>query len=172
VALLSSGDDGGSGSERAGTPTGQQETQAAQEPQQTQQEQAPPASEAPPPADTAPDNEAESGAGPDSASGESPATLNDQGYELLQNGQAEQAVPVLERSVQGFEAQGSGADATTYGYALYNLGTALVESGRPADAIPFFERRLEVSPDDRPQVVRKAIKDAEKAAGKQGDDDG
>ena len=65
--------------------------------------------------------------------------------------------------------QGDAADPTTYGYALYNLGTALVETGRPDEAIPYFERRLEVSPDDRPEVVRKAIKDAEKQAGKQGD---
>jgi serine/threonine-protein kinase len=166
VALVSSGDESGSGSEQASTPTQERErTQTEEEPQQTQAEESPPAT---PPAETAPDNEGEGGAGPDSASGESPAALNDQGYSLLQNGQAEQAVPILQRSVEGFEAQGEGADPTTYGYALYNLGTALVEAGRPADAIPYFERRLEVSPDDRPEVVRKAIKDAEKAAGGKG----
>jgi eukaryotic-like serine/threonine-protein kinase len=172
VALVT-GNDGGSGSEspRAGTQAAEpQQTQAQEEPQ-TQQEQAPPADEAQPPAETAPDTEGEGGAGP-SASGESPSALNDEGYSLLQNGQADQAVPILQRSVQGFEAQGDGADPTTYGYALYNLGTALVEAGRPAEAIPYFERRLQVSPDDRPNVVRKAIKDAEKAAGGQGGGDG
>jgi serine/threonine-protein kinase len=174
VALVGGGDDPESGGGRADTQAAEPQ-QTQEQPRQTQEEQPAPApDESQPPAETAPDNEAEGGAGPDSASGESPAALNDQGYSLLQNGQAEQAVPILQKSVQGFEAQGDGADRTAYGYALYNLGTALVESGKPQEAIPYFERRLQVSPDDRPQVVRKAIRDAEKAAGGggDGDDDG
>ena len=171
AALAGGGDGGGDGEERAGTPTTEQpqQTQEEEQPQEEQQPQeeaaTPPSSEAP--TETAPDNEAEGGAGPDTAGNESPGELNDRGYQLLQNGQAAQAVPLLQQSVKGYESQGDGADPTNYGYALFNLGTALAESGKPAEAIPFYERRLQVNPNDRPGVVKKAIKDAEKAA-KQG----
>ena len=79
----------------------------------------------------------------------------------MQAGKPQDAIAPLEASVKGFEEQGDAADPTTYGYALYNLGQAYLQSGRPADAIPMFERRLQVSPDDRPEVVRQAIADAE-----------
>ena len=175
VALVTSGgDEDGSGDGRAQSPTQQrtteqQRTATEQQPTQPEQEQAPPAGGG---GETAPDNEPETGPGPDSEGAENPAALNDEGYALLQNGQADRALPLLQRSVQGFEAQGDAADRTTYGYALYNLGTALVDVGRPAEAIPYFERRLQVNPDDRPGVVRKAIKDAEKASGQRGNGNG
>ena len=165
VAALTGGDD--SPNDSAGTPTQEQQQETSEQPAQEEEQ---PAQEEPAPAEEpTPDNEPESGAGPDSEAAENPAALNDEGYSLLQNGQAEEAVPLLERSVKGYEAQGDSANPTTYGYALYNLGTALVDAGRPEEAIPYFERRLEVSPDDRPEVVRKAIKDAEKQAGKKSD---
>jgi eukaryotic-like serine/threonine-protein kinase len=141
-------------------------TQAQQdEPQQTQETPAAPA-----PAETQPpDNEPESGAGPVSEGNESPSQLDARGYQLLQQGQAAEAVPLLEQAVKGFESQGASADQTGYGYALYNLGTAYLETGRPAEAIPLFEKRLEVSPNDRPGVVRKSLKRAQKEAEGGGD---
>jgi serine/threonine-protein kinase len=129
---------------------------------------------APAPAETQPapaDNEAEPGPGP-SDTGESPGALNDEGYARLQSGDAAGAIPLLEQSVEGFDQQGGGADPTTFGYALYNLGTAYAQTGRYDEAIAMFERRLQVNPDDRPGVVRKAIRDAKSARGQgQGQDD-
>jgi tetratricopeptide (TPR) repeat protein len=117
-----------------------------------------------PPADTAPDNEGEGGAGP-SASGESPRALNDEGFAKLQAGDAAGAVTPLQQAVAGFEEQGDSADATQYGFALYNLGEALRQSGRPGEAIPYYERRLQVNPSDRPEVVRASLEKARAAAG-------
>jgi tetratricopeptide (TPR) repeat protein len=50
-------------------------------------------------------------------------------------------VPVLERAVASFP---KGTDDLNYAYALYNLGHALRLSGRPREAIPLLERRLEI----------------------------
>jgi hypothetical protein len=161
--ISQSGDEAGDGGERQASTQSQSD-----EPAKTSED--PPATtEEPqtttPPADTAPDNEPEDGAGPVSEGNESPGELNDRGFALLEQGNASGAIPLLEQAVKGFEAQGDGADATTYGYALYNLGRALAESGRPADAIQYYERRLQVNPSDRPEVVQKAIEDAKRKAG-------
>jgi serine/threonine-protein kinase len=53
---------------------------------------------------------------------------------------------------------------TDYAYALYNLGTALMDSGKPADAIPYLQERLQVSSDRRP-LVQSKIDQAKAAAG-------
>jgi tetratricopeptide (TPR) repeat protein len=164
AALLASGGDS-SGEQRADSPARTSEQTRTQQTQQTQPQESPAAPQEQTPPAAAPDNEPETGAGPDSETGESPAALNDAGYALLQDGEAGQAIPLLERAVRGYEAQGNAADPTAYGYALYNLGSAYAAAGRPADAIPLFEKRLQVSPNDRPGVVKKAIRDAQKAAG-------
>jgi serine/threonine-protein kinase len=170
IALAGGGED--PSSEQASEPQSTQERQTQPEeqqnaPQQTQEQPATPA-----PAETQPpDNEPESGAGPVTEGNESPSQLDARGYQLLQQGQAEQAVPLLEQAVKGFEAQGSSADSTGYGYALYNLGTAYLETGRAAEAIPLFEKRLEVSPNDRPGTVRKSLKQAQREAGQGGGED-
>ena len=39
----------------------------------------------------------------------------------------------------------SKVDDDTYAYALYNLGSSLRQAGRPEDAIPVLERRLQIS---------------------------
>lgn len=53
-----------------------------------------------------------------------------------------EALPLLERAVAGLEAT---PDDIYYAYALYNLGATLRRLGRPAEAVPFLQRRLEVS---------------------------
>jgi serine/threonine-protein kinase len=111
-----------------------------------------------------PDNEPESGPGP-AAGNESPEQLNNRGFRLLQAGNAAGAVPVLERSVAGFDAQGDAADATTFGYALFNLGEAYYAVGRYDEAVKMYERRLQVSPDDRPELVRSRLARAKARAG-------
>jgi eukaryotic-like serine/threonine-protein kinase len=169
VALLG----GGGGDER----TAQREpARTAEQPRQEEPAQSTPAAppageeedaEPAPPADEdeAPDNEGEDGAGP-SATGESPAALNDAGYAKLQAGDPEGAIPLLEQSVAGFDQQGGAADPTTFGYALFNLGEAYFAVGRYDEAARMYERRLQVSPNDRPQLVRQRLKRAKKLAGK------
>jgi serine/threonine protein kinase len=76
--------------------------------------------------------------GTDAADG---STLNEQGFELIQAGEYEAAVPVLEEAVASFP---EGSEDLAYAYALFNLGNALRLSGRPEEAIPVLERRLEI----------------------------
>jgi serine/threonine-protein kinase len=73
--------------------------------------------------------------------GLSGAELNDQGFGLIRAGDYEGAVPVLQRAVDSFPA---GTTDLTYAYALFNLGNALRLAGRPEEAIPILERRLEI----------------------------
>jgi len=76
--------------------------------------------------------------GTDPASG---SALNEQGFELIQAGEYEAAVPVLEEAVASFP---EGTEDLAYAYALFNLGNALRLSGLPEEAIPVLERRLEI----------------------------
>jgi serine/threonine-protein kinase len=87
--------------------------------------------------------------------GEDPAaggSLNEQGYALIQEGRAEEAVPVLEEAVRSFPP---GTEDLNYAYALYNLGNALRLSGRPEDAIPVLEQRLAIP--NQTGVVRREL---------------
>ena len=54
------------------------------------------------------------------------AALNDQGFRLLQRGNAAAALPILERAVAALQGSGSLAEA----YALYNLALARFSTGR------------------------------------------
>jgi serine/threonine-protein kinase len=81
----------------------------------------------------------------------------------LKGGNPAGAVPLLQRSVDGFRSAGARSNVN-YHYALFNLGEALVESGRPAEAIPYLEERLQRS-DDRPEVVQAMLDRAQAEAG-------
>jgi serine/threonine protein kinase len=72
---------------------------------------------------------------------EAGAGLNQQGFELIQAGEYDAAVPVLEEAVASFP---EGSEDLDYAYALFNLGNALRLSGRPEEAIPILERRLAI----------------------------
>jgi serine/threonine-protein kinase len=169
IALLAGGS--GSDSDRASTPAKtqpaqQDEPSSGDEPTSGSSDEQPAEEEPTPAAPAAPegdgggqDNESEGGAGP-SASGESPRALNDAGYAKLLAGDAQGAIPLLEQSVQGFDQQGSGADRTQFGYALYNLGQAYHAAGRYDEAAKMYERRLQVNPSDRPGLVRASLKRA------------
>jgi serine/threonine-protein kinase len=166
IALIAGG--GGDG-ENTASNTGTTDEPARTQPEKKNQDTQAAAPAEEPPAESTPpaatqDNEPEDGPGP-STSGESPRALNDKGYALLQGGDAAGAVAPLEAAVKGYEEQGDAADPTNYGYALYNLGMAYLGSGRPAEAIPLFERRLQVNPSDRPEVVRGSIADAQAQLG-------
>jgi serine/threonine-protein kinase len=75
--------------------------------------------------------------------------LNDEGFVLIEAGEPEAAVPVLEAAVSSFP---EGTADLNYAYALYNLGNALRLSGQPEAAIPVLERRLEI-PDQESAVL-------------------
>jgi eukaryotic-like serine/threonine-protein kinase len=114
VALGGGGPEGGGGREAKQANESKRETAKA--------EQAPPPQSSP----------------IDPASG---ATLNEQGFAMVQAGEYEAAVPVLEEAVESFP---EGTDDLDYAYALFNFGNALRLSGRPDEAIPVLERRLEI----------------------------
>jgi len=78
---------------------------------------------------------------PEESKPETGSALNQQGYELIQAGEYGAAVPVLEEAVAAFPA---GSEELDYAYALFNLGNALRLSGRPEEAIPVLEQRLEI----------------------------
>jgi hypothetical protein len=88
------------------------------------------------------------------------AQLNQEGYELIQAGSYEEAVPVLEESVRAFPA---GTEDLEYAYALFNLGHALRLSGRAEEAVPVLERRLEIP--DQTEVVQSELDAARSEAG-------
>jgi serine/threonine protein kinase len=74
-------------------------------------------------------------------SSESGAALNEQGYSLIQAGEYDAAVPVLEEAVASYP---EGSEDLSYAYSLFNLGSALRLSGRPDEAIPILEQRLAI----------------------------
>jgi serine/threonine protein kinase len=87
-------------------------------------------------------------------SGESDAgkasSLNDQGFELMRQGRAAEAVPILRQAVEA--CGGEPTPTSPCAYAMFNLGKALVDSGNPADAIPVLEKRLQN--DDQQSTVQ------------------
>jgi tetratricopeptide (TPR) repeat protein len=117
--------------------------------QKAAQEQEAPAEASAKPEETAetPEESAEgepaaaSTSAPEEADPAGGSTLNEQGYELIQAGEYDAAVPVLEEAVASFP---EGSEDLAYAYALFNLGNALRLSGRPEEAIPVLERRLEI----------------------------
>ena len=84
-----------------------------------------------------------------SASSADGATLNAQGFELINEGRPSEAVPILRQAVAAYP---EGSTDLNYAYALYNLGNALRLSGHPEEAIPVLERRLEI-PNQRSTVA-------------------
>jgi len=85
--------------------------------------------------------------------------LNEEGFEMIQAGRSEEAIPVLEDAIRAFPP---GTDDLDYAYALFNLGNALRLSGRPEEAIPVLERRLEIP--NQIGVVRRELAAARRAA--------
>ena len=83
----------------------------------------------------------------------SPAQLNDDGFALIGQQRYQEAVPLLQRSVEGFRAQGQTGELA-YAYALYNFAYALARSGREAEAVPLLRERLRISDNQRGAVRR------------------
>jgi eukaryotic-like serine/threonine-protein kinase len=142
-----------------------EQKQKAQEPQT--EEPAPqavqPAPEeeqpAPPAATPSPDEDEgqqSSGSGP--AEG---ARLNDQGFQLMNQGRYDEAIPILQRAVESFPP---GTSDLNYAYALFNLGRSLRLAGRPDEAIPILEQRLAIP--NQTGVVRRELELARQEAGR------
>ena len=91
------------------------------------------------------------------------AELNEQGYSLMQAGEYDAAVPVLEEAVGTFP---EGSEDLDYAYALFNLGSALRLSGNPEAAIPILEERLAI-PNQTP-TVEEELEAARAEAGGEG----
>ena len=87
------------------------------------------------------------------------SSLNQEGFEMIQAGRHEEAVPVLEEAIRNFPP---GTTDLNYAYALFNLGNALRLSGRPDEAIPVLEQRLEIP--NQTGVVRRELAAARRAA--------
>jgi exonuclease VII small subunit len=88
-----------------------------------------------------PSEQVEPAPAPDESESVDGASLNEQGFALIQAGEYEAAVPVLEEAVAAYP---EGSEDLSYAYALFNLGNALRLSGRPDEAIPVLEKRLEI----------------------------
>ncbi len=71
---------------------------------------------------------------------------------------------MLQRAVDSFS---DGTDDINYAYALFNLGNALRLAGRPDEAIPILEQRLEI-PNQRGKVKRELAAARAAAAGGRG----
>jgi tetratricopeptide (TPR) repeat protein len=81
--------------------------------------------------------------------------LNDEAFTLMQEGEWEEALPLLERAVPAL--QGTYSDDFPYeAYAEYNLGRTLAELDRCEDALPHLDRSKEL------QGNRKEIVEAKK----------
>jgi serine/threonine-protein kinase len=90
------------------------------------------------------------------ADGRSPAQLNDEGFALIRQERYTEALPLLQRSVEGFRALGDTSELP-YAYSLYNFAYALARTGHEAQAVPLLEERLRVS-DDQRNVVRRELR--------------
>jgi hypothetical protein len=98
---------------------------------------------------------------PASDDGRSAATLNNAGFAMLPSNPTG-AIPLLLRAQQKFRAAGD-TSSTDYAYNLYNLGWALRLAGRPAEAVPLLQERLQISSYKR-GIVKKELATAQSAA--------
>jgi serine/threonine protein kinase len=91
---------------------------------------------------------------PPPALGSDGHTLNDRGYELMQQGDYAAALPYFEQAVQ--KLQGTGPGDLYEGYANYNLGYTLYRLGRCAEAVTYLQRAEQLEPDrHEPRQIRK-----------------
>jgi serine/threonine-protein kinase len=154
VALSSGGSDNGTASVLPPThtstkPKAKKKAPAAQQQQQPAQTPTTPTQPAPTTSSTTP--------APTTPS--SPAQMQLQAHNLINQGQYDQAI-ALDRQIV---AKGPGI-GLTYAYALFDLGHALRVSGHPDQAIPILEQRLKI--DNQRDVVRAELKQAKQEAKK------
>jgi hypothetical protein len=130
-----------------------------------QAQEATPPAEAPAPAPAPEEQPAPEQPAPQQPAGAGPADgarLNAQGFNLMSEGRYEEAIPILQQAVDSFPA---GTTDLDYAYALFNLGQALRLAGRPDEAVPILERRLQIP--NQTGVVRRELALAREAAGRE-----
>jgi eukaryotic-like serine/threonine-protein kinase len=156
-SLLTGGDDDGTSSpsaDRAPAEPAKPEKRKKEKKEPEAQEEPAPAPAAPEEAPAAPEEEPASS---DPARG---AALNDEGFALMNQGDYDSAIPVLQQAVDSFPP---GTDDLNYAYALFNLGRSLRLAGRPDEAIPILEQRLEIP--NQTGTVQKELDLARQQAG-------
>jgi eukaryotic-like serine/threonine-protein kinase len=159
LAIGSGGGDSDSGGERASTQAGGAAEQAGEDkPAKDRPAEEEPAAEAPVPEETTTEEPAAEETA--AASSEDPAALNDEGFALMEAGDYEGAIPILQQAVDSYP---EGSQDLTYAYALYNLGRSLRLAGRPEEAIPILEQRLEIP--NQTETVQKELDLAREEAG-------
>ena len=153
-AMLSGGDDDNSPSRAEQTPA-----EPKAEPKKEPKAKKEPEAEEPPAAAPAPAPTEDQGDSPayDEARG---AELNAQGFELMKAGDYNSAIPVLQQAVDSFPPDTTDLN---YAYALFNLGKSLTSAGRPDEAIPILERRLEIP--NQTETVQAELDRARQQAG-------
>jgi TolA-binding protein len=84
--------------------------------------------------------------------------LNDAGYEKMQAGDYEGALPLLQQAVQ--KLRGTGPSDPYEAYANYNLGYTLYQLGRCDEAITYLSRAQQLEPErhEPRQLLKKAEK--------------
>ena len=153
-AVLSGDDDGSSSSsDTPATPAKKKEPKAKNEPKPKKAEKPKKNEE---PAASAPSSGEET-TSYDPARG---AQLNSQGFDLMNQGDYDSAIPVLQQAVKSFPP---GTSDLNYAYALFNLGKSLRLAGRPDEAIPILEQRLEIN--NQTETVRRELELAKQQAG-------
>jgi hypothetical protein len=163
-AVLSGGDDGGSSPSSADNTPAQPKADSnkakkkKEEPAAKKEPKDEPAAAAPAPAEEpAPAQEEQPTASYDPARG---AALNDDGFVRMRQGDYAGAVPILQEAVKLFPPDSTDIN---YAYTLYNLGKSLREAGRPSEAIPYLEKRLQWS--DQADTVQRELDLARQQAG-------
>jgi tRNA A-37 threonylcarbamoyl transferase component Bud32 len=89
-----------------------------------------------------------------------PSELNDQGFELMQAGNYEAALPLLEQAVAGLSGTGETAEA----YASYNLAVTRLALGRCDGVVELLDRSEQVQ--GKRKEITRARHEAEKNCGK------
>jgi eukaryotic-like serine/threonine-protein kinase len=88
-----------------------------------------------------------------------PAAENNQAWQLMQQGNYQAALPLLQDAQQRLNGQGSLDEA----YTSYNLGYTLVQLGQCDAAIPYLERAKQIEP--QRHEVHDALKQAQHCKG-------
>jgi eukaryotic-like serine/threonine-protein kinase len=90
---------------------------------------------------------------------QSPSELNDQGFELMQAGRYEEALPLLEQAVAGLAGTGELAEA----YASYNLAFTRRALGQCAGVVELLDRSEQIQ--GKRKEISKLRKEAERSCG-------
>jgi tetratricopeptide (TPR) repeat protein len=158
-AVLSGGDDDASSPSKADNARAQPDKK--KEPAKKEPAKKEPAAKKEPkqdqPAAAAPAEEQSDSGSYDPARG---AALNGEGFDLMNAGNYDAAIPKLQEAVNSFPP---GTTDLNYAYALFNLGKSLRLAGRPDEAIPILEQRLKIP--NQTDTVQRELELAKQQAG-------